>query len=215
MASRENPVNWLLGNRELLAFLFVAVAWLAQKLGGAKNRKAATGERPKGAAVDDGEAERTRRVQEEIRRRIAERRLAAPPVLAPLRADRKPVSLGDPQPAGSEPGGLWGGVFQTEIEESQAASPSASDVELAAVLARQRELEEKMRRLESASSAASAEAGGISAGARTSPFSQTGMAMPPVSSAPPNAWLSQLRERQGARNAMVLREVMGPPVGLR
>jgi len=216
MASRENPVNWLLGNREILALVFVAVAWLAQKLGSAKNRKTATGEGPKGAAVDGGEAERTRRVQEEIRRRIAERRSAAPPVPPTLRVGRKPVPLADPQPPASEPGSLWGEVFQTEIEEPQTAAPSASDGELAAVLARQRELEEKMRRLESASSAASAEAGGIQAiGSSATPLSQAGPALLQIPSTPPNPWLSLLSERQGARKAMVLREVLGPPIGMR
>jgi hypothetical protein len=202
MASRENPVNWLLGNREFLALLFVAVAWLAQRFGLTKDKKPTLPGGTKEAAADNDEAERTRRVQEEIRRKISERRAEAPP----------PVFL---RPAAAEPAPRWGEILQTDSEEPREESSPARDGELEAILDRQRELEKKMRRLESASSAASAQAGGISADRPASPLSQPGMALQPVSSAPPYGWLALLREREGARRAIVLREVLGPPVGLR
>lgn len=216
MASRENPVNWLLGNREILAVLFVAVAWLAQKLGVVKDKKAAPGGAPKAEAVGDGEAERTRRVQEEIRRKISERRAGAPPVPASARSGGEPPPpLLSPRPVAPEPGGLWGDIFQAQSEESPAAEPSPREAELEAVLARQRGLGEKMRQLESASSAASAGAGGVATVYSAASMPQPGAVRMPVPSASPNAWLAQLQERQTARRAIVLREVLGPPVGMR
>jgi hypothetical protein len=211
MASRENPVNWLLGNREILALLFVAFAWLAQRLGMAKSKTAATGGESKGAAAADDEAERTRRVQEEVRRRISERRAGAAPVPAPSRFGREPAPpIVAPRPVASGPGDPWGEIFRREPEEPAGLPTRAAKLE--AVLARQSELEKKMIRLESASSAASAEAGGSSGDRPAALSSQTGAAMPLN---PSYAWLSQLRERQGARRAIVLREVLGPPVGMR
>jgi hypothetical protein len=201
MASRENPVNWLLGNREVLAILFVAVAWLAQKLGLAKDRKAVKSAGPPGPEGDSGEAERTRRVQEEVRRKIAERRAGAapaPPIMAPRPSAPPPLP--------------WSDVFERSGEPRAEELPAHS-TDLEDVPARQRGLGEKMRQLESASSAASAEAGGYSAGGAAAMLAQLEPAMPV--SPPPFAWLSELRERQGARRAMVLREVLGPPVGLR
>jgi hypothetical protein len=106
-------------------------------------------------------------------------------------------------------------LLQEETVDPQAAARAARDRDLAAVLARQSDLEKRMRELNSASSAASADAGGASTGAAASPISQMGTVLPPISVAPSFAWLSQLRDPQGARRAMVMREVLGPPVGMR
>ncbi len=80
---------------------------------------------PRSLAVPDAaQAERTRRIQEEIRRKIAERRGFAPPVgLPPI------VAEAAPEPPADEP----------------ATSPS-----LAAVLEGQRQLADQMRALEAA-----------------------------------------------------------------
>ncbi len=212
MASRENPVNWLLGNREVLAILFVAVAWLAQKLGISKDRKAVRSADPKGSEGDADEAERTRRVQEEIRRKIAERRAGAPPVLPSSRYGGEPAPpVVAPRPVAPAPV-PWADVFERSGEPRAEELPTR-DKDLEAVLARQRGLGEKMRQLESASSAASAEAGGYSAGGAAAMLAQLEPAMPVFP--PPSPWLSELRERQGARRAIVLREILGPPVALR
>ena len=212
MASRENPVNWLLGNREVLAILFIAVAWLAQKLGIGKDRKAVKGAGPTGPEGDSGEAERTRRVQEEIRRKIAERRAGAPPVLPSSRYGREPAPpVVAPRPVAPAPA-PWADLFERS-GEPLAEEPPTRDKVLEDVLARQRGLGEKMRQLDSASSAASAEAGGYSPGGAAAMRAQLEPAMPVFPPASP--WLSDLRERQGARRAIVLREILGPPVGLR
>ena len=213
MASRENPVNWLLGNREVLAVLFVAFAWLAQKLGIAKEKRAVKSAGPKGTASENDEAERTRRVQEEIRRKIAERRAVAPPVLPSSRLGREPAPpVVAPRPAAPPPVS-WGDVLEPQSGEPREEELPTRAMDLEAVLDRQRGLGEKMRRLESASLAASAEAGGYTAGGAVAMLAQLEPVMP--ASPPSFAWLSELRERQGARRAMVLREVLGPPVGLR
>jgi hypothetical protein len=213
MASRDNPVTWLLGNREVLAVLFVAVAWLAQKLGITRDKRAVKPPAPNGPGSDTGEEERTRRVQEDIRRRIAERRAGTPPVFPASRSAGEPAPpVVAPRPVAAPPI-PWGGMFEPKSEEAREEATIAQGDDPGAVPARQRALEEKMRLLESASSAASAKAGSYSAGGAADMLAQL---EPAVAATPPSfAWLSELRDRQGARRGIILREVLGPPVGLR
>ncbi|MGD1032221.1 MAG: hypothetical protein ABSA05_13890 [Opitutaceae bacterium] len=205
MANRENPVTWLLGNREIMALLFVAFAWLAQRLGLAKNKGAATGAGREEAPAADDEAERTRRVQEEVRRKISERRAGAAPVPPASRSAGEPAPpIVAPRPVAYPAGGRWDEIFRPRMAEIPVPPEAPPD--------RQSDIEKRMIQLESASLAASAEAGGTS-GHNPAPLSsQTGTAAPLN---PAYAWLSQLREPQGARRAIVFREVLGPPVGLR
>jgi hypothetical protein len=160
----------LLQNPAILLLLLVAVARFVGKRFAAGKRGAA------GAAPSAEEAERTRRVKEEVARKVAERRRAAmPPVVARQRAEAPPVRPA-PRP-----------------------SPSADIDE---VLTEQQNLVDQMRVLEGAQAP-----------------SASGGAVLPSTAVPvadgPRGWLPELGDPRGARRAMVLREVLGPPVGLR
>lgn len=150
-----------------------AVALLVTALAIWSNRRRATARaavRPPAPVREDPmEAERTRRVQEDIRRKIAQRAArAAPPVIAA---------------AGSEP--------SAPPPSLAMAPPPPADQPLFA-----------------APPSFAAPVSPIEA----SPFRRD----PAPAAAPPRRdWLAELRERQGARRAIVLREILGPPVGLR
>jgi len=122
------------------------------------NRRRAAGRAavppPVHAADDAMEAERTRRVQEDIRRKIAQRAARA---AAPAPAPPPVVARGAPEPA---------------ARPQPAAAPS--------------------------------------------PIEATSLCRDPApAAAPKRDWLSDLRDRPGARRAILLREILGPPVGLR
>lgn len=151
------------------------------------------------------EAERTRRVQEEIRRKIAERRAgggqAVPPLVAP-----RPVAQPIPE------------VIRRRFEEPVVPPPLPSKASQTAkaerdeeVLERQRALEEQLRLLEARKAehrrqAVEAAAPLSAASAyRTSAATKTSGA---------NV-LADLRAPGGARKAWILREVLGTPAGLK
>jgi hypothetical protein len=159
--------------------------------------------RTKDAAAD--EAERTRRIQEEIRRKIAERRgdsRSVPPLVAP-----RPVARPIPE------------VIQRRFETMSMPPPIPAQREDSAwtetgdeVLERQRDLAEQVRALEARRAEARRSAAEVTA------YSPTGISDNRVTSgAKPGGreLLADLRRPGGARRAWILREVLGPPPGLR
>jgi hypothetical protein len=138
----------------LIALGVILSLWNKQRQAAARAR----GEGRPAGRPDPLEEERTRRVQEEIRRKIADRnaweeaRRAEPPQpgeAAPVEAEPEPEPAAEaprPVPAPQVPPERWD---------------------------------------------------------------------PPPAAAPPRDWLGDLRETQGARRAIILREILGPPVGLR
>jgi hypothetical protein len=164
--------------------------------------------------------ENTRRIQEEIRRKIAERQSGGPvgagrptvqPAAMPSPAAREVAPAPNPPPVPVGPAV----ARRREIEGSPYAMEEtrrAAEEREAAVLASQRELAEqlaalKQRRAESGRSARSlresqetALATAVAGQARTGDDT---------------SWLSDLRNARSLRKAVVLREVLGTPVGLR
>jgi hypothetical protein len=141
----------------LVAVAAVLALWVKQRRESARSR----GERPGAAGSgqpDPTEEERTRRVQEEIRRKIAQRnawqvaREEAPPVMT----EEPPVEEGP-----------------VEVPVLREAPQIPIQAQAPAYRAE------------------------------------------PAPAAPADDWLTELRGTQGARRAMVLREILGPPVGLR
>ncbi|MGC4072132.1 MAG: hypothetical protein QM760_06370 [Nibricoccus sp.] len=156
------------------------------------------------ARMDMDEAERTRRVQEEIRRKIAERRGGQQPV-PPLVAPR-PVAQPIPE------------VIKRRFEVPAAPPPLPSRASQAAQAARdqevmeqQRAMEEQMRLLEARRAEHKRQAAEIAAPVtaamayRGAPVGKTGGA----------ELLADLRAPGGARRAWILREVLGTPVGMK
>jgi hypothetical protein len=153
---------------------------------------------PGGAAdageTDEAEAERTRQVQAEVRRKIAERRSrpVAPPLVAP-RPIAQPLSppFGWPLGRGARPESVTAprpAAPAQPVVSAPALAPPMADRSLSAdVVARN-------ARAFAAATAASAAAPSAPAGA---------------------ALAAELREPNAARRAMLLREILGPPVALR
>jgi len=142
-------------------------------------------------SYDPAMSERTRRIQEEIRRKIAERRgasTAPPPPLEPM-----------PEPVSERP------VTWDEPPLEPTFSPSH-----AAVLERQQQLADQMRALEIARLAEQRRTAQVSAAVKTAAESEGGML-----AGSRGDLLADLREPRSLRRAFVLREVLGAPVGLR
>ena len=66
-------MDWILANFKLFVALVVFAIWIAKSIGGAKKRAGQESAPPPTSAADPAEAERTRQIQEEIRRRILAR----------------------------------------------------------------------------------------------------------------------------------------------
>jgi hypothetical protein len=135
------------------------------------------------ARRDEPETERTRRVREEIARKIAARRDGPPRPLADRPAARPvPLPRAPSQPVAAFP---------------EAAPAPLSDVEL--VLAEQRKLADEVRELEAQTPTAR--------GFGFAPLA------PPVPERAVIA-LPELADPEGARRAVLLREILGAPRGL-
>lgn len=132
-------------------------------------------------------AERTRRIQEEIRRKIAERRGTTVASQAP-----QAEPMAEPPAVYEEP----------PVEPAYTATT-------AAVLERQQKLADQMRALELARATEQRRAAAVSAVNRL----ETNRAAAAVATR--DGLLADLRDPQSLRQAFLLREVLGPPVGLR
>lgn len=177
------------------------------------------------ATMDADEAERTRRVQEEIRRKIAGRRGQAlqPPVPnATDQAPRIPAPArreAAPPPVFQDPVAEMLKEIQRRFSPETAAPPpipvrSEPEPIDREMLERQRALEEQLRQLE-------AEKRAIQARAAKAASANPAMALVPQGALAASgnksgaSWLAELRDPNTARRAIVLREIMGSPVGLR
>jgi hypothetical protein len=156
--------------------------------------------------MDMDEAERTRRIQEEIRRKIAERQAGQSPV-PPLVAPR-PVTQPVPE------------VIQRRFEKSGEPAPPPLPRKLSAgaqadrdaeVLERQRALQEQVRQLEARRAEHKRQA--QEAAAMSSPAMAYRAEAATKASGP--ELLADLRRPGGARRAWILREVLGTPAGLK
>ena len=168
----------------VLVFLFVVISVIRNvaKVVGKLNEPGA----PRRAAdFDPEQAARTRRIQEEIRRKIAERRGLVVPE----------------SPAVFEP---------PVMREEDALAEAAPDFAHAAIMERQEKLAEQMRALEAARNLAQRKGADVAAAVRNEEESVRG-----VAAGLNRAVLADLRDPGSLRRAFVLREVLGPPVGMR
>lgn len=206
-------MKWVLENLGLVVVLAIgAVSFLRSVFRAAKG-DAPRPSRP--APVDDPEAaERTRRVQEEIRRKIAERRSALERAHSEPRAamDREsaPPSL---RPANVPPVDPFGGPMRriTETLENLAQRAQREQVEAA-----QREEEERQQKL--AAQLRALEAQRAEERRRVEEIAAAARARKPVAAiefAAASSLRDQLRDNGELRRAIVLREILSPPVGLR
>jgi len=197
-------VGWLLDHFGLFIVLIVGISILRGiarilRAGSDDTARQPTGE-------DSAAAERTRRVQEEIRRKIAERRSGVTRKVA----ERIPSLVRPPRVPPLDP---FGGPMQRvgrKIEEM--AEPwlrPADEAATQAVLERQEKLAEEMRALDAARLAQQRRASEIAAAKK---------AERPAGDRAVAAWKDlrgDLHDPRALRRAIVLREVLGAPVGLR
>lgn len=178
---------------------------------------------------DPEAAERTRKIQEEIRRKIAERqgdraarmeeaREAAQARAETARAEPPPLL----PPSRVPPVDPFGGSMRKILRKiEEAAEQRRESVEEAlepmesAALRRQRELEEQLRAVEAQRAEARRRAQEVSAReigageAMKNVWARAGVSVAGVSVR------DELRDPRALRRAFVLREVLGPPVGLK
>jgi hypothetical protein len=185
-------MDWLLNHPQVLVVVAIAVAALFQKLKQARSQEAAGGS----PAQDPEDAERTRRIQEEIRRRIRERRGLAPAV------PPAPLSAGDEPEFPAAP------PMIEEVRPVVVEPPPLplADADSTAEYERQQAMLQQLRALKARhqTSAGTAPAAPVPA--------------PPVGAvvaAPFSRLTMDLHNPAGLRRAIVLREILGPPLGMR
>jgi hypothetical protein len=184
-ANDPNPVEVVLKQLgSLMPILLLFLGWVVatwRKMA----KKNAAAPPPARAALD--EDERTRRVKEEVRRKIAERQATRAPAPPAARQETPP-----------ETRRLPGGV--TEI-----FAPVDADAPPAVDYAAERMRQERLGK----------EIAAIEAGLPPPIASHQAYAPPSAVPPPPLGWLAALRDPLDVRRAIILREILGPPVGLR
>lgn len=149
---------------------------------------------PRPAQFDPGEGERTRRIQEEIRRKILERRGGAAPAAGPLPAVPPVLESAAPPPLVEEP--------------RSEARPTERELN-AGELERQQQLADQLHELEVARKMSRRRAEEIS----TAVAAEREPAM--AAAALPGSILADLRHPPTVRRAILLREILDRPVALR
>jgi hypothetical protein len=205
-------MDWILSHLQVVLAVAAAIAyWVNQRKAAAREDKKETppsSGRSGPARADAGEDERTRRIQEEIRRKIAERRGAAPrPSPAPVATER-PVAppVIAPRPVAQEMARGLRERLEARLAEARARTEAKAQE-------RQRQWEEQEKALEADRFATQRRTAEIAAQAQAAP-APTLLADAGIPGGPRH-WSDEMRDRQNLRRAIVLREVLGPPVGLR
>jgi len=201
--------EWLLERLPILVFVIVAIVQVARAV--MKSREAQTGHERDFPETE--EEQRVREIQEQLRRTIATRRGqpdTAPPEPAPAGQFSAPPVLRPASAGPEEPS------FRRQRESFDRESPAPVAAPVVALrnaeLERQAALEEEMRRLSEAREEARRRAAQI---ARAAPgqVKAGGRAAASVGAGP--GLLGDLNSPQQLRRAIVLREVLGPPLSLR
>jgi hypothetical protein len=198
-------MDWILNHLFIVVFVAIGVANML-----AKAKKAGAQQRPSQPArgsVDPDTAERTRRVQEEIRRKIAERagRLPASP----------PITSSSPSA-----GPPARNIFQ-ELARQMAEAKRIAEMQQRAQAADEAQVQQRME--DEQKSRELAEARQLAEAQRTLQMEQQAVAADYSSEADQKTTtasardklLADLREPDSLRRAWVLREILGEPVGLR
>jgi hypothetical protein len=206
-------MEWILAKLPVLIFVLVFAAKIFEAI--MKSRKAKS--EHESGHDDAAEQRRVAEVQEQIRRRIAERRGGAPvpptppasiPIPRPIVRRAETTELPDPM------GGTLRRVFEEMERKLQPPAPAPEPPPLVqhrrAELERQQELAEQLKVLEEQRVLAQRRATNLATEVREEAESERG-----VLSAGRTHLLDDLRDPQTLRRAFVLREVLGPPVGLR
>jgi hypothetical protein len=211
-------LRWIL---EHLGIVVVIVLFLAQMVRAVMQSRSADAQRR--ATPDDGSEERrVREVQEQIKRQIAARRheqapSPTPPVLAPETPTRAPV----PRPTTTQMPEPFGGPLGRMLEEMQRKAqqrvpvptpPPAPVVERRNVgeIERQQRLANELKSVEESRLLVKRRAAHVAA-----ELELVAQSEPALRTVAHDRLLGDLHDPQSLRRAILLREVLGTPVGLR
>lgn len=209
-------MKWVLEHLQIIIAAAAAIAYFINKSRGATEERPDGNKRETSAAHESEEqAERTRRVQAEIRRKIAERRGVGSEQSQPAAArERIPPLV---RPTQTPPLDPFGGPMRRIIRELEEAAekrfepqPDPEEAARAAVLERQQRLAAEVRALEAERLEEQKRTQEIVAMARVARANADRPALVPVVDV-----RSGLRNARELRRAIVLREILGAPVGLR
>jgi hypothetical protein len=204
-------MKWILEHLQLIIFIIVLISMVRGAMQAAKNKPGGDEERPE-LPGDLEEQARMREVQERIRRKIAERRgeaaapVAPPAQFAPAEPPPRPPLSHRPQADpldGPTPRELLRRTYQPRVPP--VVAPAAFD---SATLGRQEELADQIRQLEAERLANDRRVAQLATETAT-----VAAAYAPTKAQV--AWLADLRKADNLRRAIVLREVVGPPIALR
>lgn len=197
-------MDWIFEHLRLVILIGGAIAyWINQRQKARRDEEEVDAKRraikpaPAPNAQVSEEAERVRRIQAEIRRKIQERAAGG--------AQKRP----QPPPLPEESVAVAGAEEAASLAPMEAAKTEASrqglDVDQA-LLQRQQELSAKMRELEEVRRLAGQKKAERFAEATTASLEER---------AAKGSLLAELRDPVSARRAIIMREVLGTPVGLR
>lgn len=204
-----NVLQWVLDNLFTVLIIAGVLAQLIQAVKGRKadDEDAGPAVEPPGEESEDAEqAERTRRIREDIRRRIAERRAGGAPPAEPAPEQELETEEVYGEPVYREPPPLVREVAAAPPPPVVVAAPRFEAQRQAEILEQQAALAERLRQLEEMKAAAQRRAA-FEALTVSSVAAERAQAR--------GALLDDLRDPAALRRAFVLREVLGPPVGLR
>jgi hypothetical protein len=202
-------MEWIFDHFQLVVFAVVIVIWVLRAIVGGNKASEESGPTPRAPAhtQDPAEAERTRQIQEEIRRRILARQRGetiSPPTPPPVVVYEEPERE---EPEEREEEYLEEGP---RTPMPSAAARRQADTAQAAILEQQRLLAEQLHALRAARAA----------GATAKPVSA--FILPREASAEIAAHqrscrrelLRDLRQPTSVRRAILLKEILGQPVAL-
>jgi len=203
-------MDWIFDHLWVLIAIATVIGRVLMKRGEGNTAEGEQPAQPKAYEFEDPElAERTRKIREEIQRKIAERRgqHTLPPVLPAAQArpaplERSPEATPPPVPQTN----LLLEVLKSKLEPIAPAQERKAVVNIAEEAAHQRALMEKLKE---------AELMKASAQRRVAFESSTADKEPAALLQARTVVLDDLRSPQALRRAFVLREVLGPPVSLR
>ena len=200
-------MEWILDHLQIVIAVAAAIAyWLNQRRQGQADDSGdmPTEMPPRDFNADPEEEQRTRRIQDEIRRKIAERAAGGPINVPPPAAEPPPLFRTEspaPRPVATP---LPQREFTREAVPSPVMARPTHQETAGAILERQHELAEQMEALASSRRIVERKAAAIVAHAKAQEPS-------PIR----GELMHELRGARNLRRAMVLREILGPPVGLR
>lgn len=205
-------MNWILEHLQILIGAAAAIAYFLNRRRGAAREEEHEAQQPDGGASAE-QAERTRRVQEEIRRKIAERRGIEPVPEQRAPAERIPPFV---RPTHVPPVDPFGGPMRRVVRKLEEAAArleergeDPEEVARKAEMARQARLAEKMRELEQERMMQDRRTDELLSKARAPQI------VARKSRSDAEDIQARLRDPHELRRAVILREILGPPVGLR